>query len=269
MQLSNSTKEVRNRSAAIPESLPREENRQTRRAVTQRGGQTNFSLPPNDKRRLGNIARRLVDWFEEHGRKFQWRNPTASEYEQICVEVLLQRTRAETINSHYDQFFNRFPDWASLRQATKAELEKALVPLGLWQRRARALSGLAEYATASGGRFPQERRELQSIPAVGQYVANAILLFQHGQPAPLLDTNMARVLERYIRPRKLADIRYDPWLQAASKYLVSSEEARNVNWAILDLGGTICTPRDPNCPACPLKRGCAYFSKRKTIGIPC
>ena len=177
---------------------------------------------------------------------------------KFCCNGLGQRRLTVTMIV----FFSRFPDWASLERATKAELENTLMPLGLWKRRAEAFCGLARYATADGGRFPRDRSELQAIPAVGQYLANAILLFQHDEPTPLLDTNMARVLERYIRPRRLSDIRYDPWLQSASKHLVSSEDATKVNWAILDLGGKICTPHDPKCGVCPLKRGCAYFSKQ-------
>jgi A/G-specific adenine glycosylase len=237
--------------------------RSVKRAATTRGRRPTFSLPRNDRLRLARMANRVVAWFDENGRQFPWRDPKAKDYEQICVEVLLQRTRAETIEKYYCTFFRMFPSWHSLQQATTAELENTLMPIGLWQRRARALSGLANYATASAGRFPIERSDLEKIPAVGQYVANAILLFQHGEAAPLLDTNMARVIERYLRPRKLADIRYDPWLQAASHHLVASADPKKVNWAILDLGGMVCTPRSPDCNSCPLKRGCAYHSKQK------
>ena len=107
------------------------------------------------------------------------------------------------------------------------------------------------------GGGPADDVELLKVPAVGQYVANAIRLFQDNKPAPLLDANMARVLERYLRPRKLADLRHDPWLQEAAWYLVGLGDARLLNWAILDLGGLVCTPRSPRCPECPVRRGCS------------
>ena len=229
-----------------------------------RARQSITQLHRNDVRRLKGIAGRLIGWFATHGREFQWRGAAAGEYERICVEVLLQRTRAERIDEYFDWFFFRFPNWESLRWASIAELEAALMPLGLWRRRAQALSGLAKYATASGGRFPSNRTELEAIPAVGQYVASAILLFQHGQSEPLLDSNMARVLERYVRPRKLSDIRYDPWLQAAGKKLVSSADPIKTNWAVLDLGGMICRPQRADCAACPIKRGCSYARRSQS-----
>ena len=93
---------------------------------------------------------------------------------------------------------------------------------------------------------------------MGQYVARAILLFCHGQPEPLLDTNMARVLERYFGPRQLADIRHDPYLQELSRRVVAAGDPVVINWAILDLGAMVCKPRTPECNACPLKRGCQF-----------
>lgn len=225
------------------------------------GKDSRSHLGQGDKRRLSSLARRAEDWFEVNGRDFPWRSPRASTYERICVEVLLQRTRAETVSAYYRDFFSAFPDWQSLDRASLEELESALKPIGLWQRRARALSGLANSVVRMGGVFPQNREALENIPAVGQYVANAILLFQHGAPEPLLDSNMARVIERYLRPRKLADIRHDPWLQAACKHLVSAGNPVEVNWAILDIGGTICTPRSPSCASCPLRRGCTHARK--------
>ena len=75
---------------------------------------------------------------------------------------------------------------------------------------------------------------------------------------PLLDTNMARVIERVFKPRKLADIRYDPWIQSISKEIVSSENTVHINWALLDIGGTICKPRNPNCLGCPISTFCNY-----------
>ena len=113
--------------------------------------------------------------------------------------MLLQRTRAETVARIYSEFFERFSSWNDLAAASIQELEKHFRPIGLWKRRARSIKQLAEYAAARNGMFPSTHHELVTIPAVGQYTANAILLFQHRQPRPLLDVNMARLIERFIR----------------------------------------------------------------------
>lgn len=214
------------------------------------------ALTRGEKQRITRLRGHLLDWYGFRGRALPWRRPQASTYEKICVEVLLQRTRAETVARVYDPFFSRFTSWADLAEASIAELEDHFRPIGLWQRRARSMKGLAAYATAHDGLFPSCEAALADVPGVGQYVANAILLFQHGKPRPLLDVNMARVLERYLRPRRLADIRHDPWLQAAAHWLVRGDHPERVNWAVLDLANAFCLARAPRCAVCPLGTWC-------------
>ncbi len=221
-------------------------------------------LTRSDKLRLNKLQTRLLDWYANHGRVLPWRDPAASTFERICVEVLLQRTRAETVAAIYPAFFGRFSSWQAIADADIRELEQAFKPIGLWQRRAKSLKALATYATARSGVFPSTQDELAHVPAVGQYVANAILLFQHSQPRPLIDVNMARVIERYLHPRRLADIRYDPWLQSASHWLVRGADPIRVNWATLDLAHAYCQPRKPKCTDCILKKWCSTGRAGKT-----
>lgn len=213
-------------------------------------------LSRGDKLRLTGLRRVLLDWYAENGRELPWRAETATTFERICVEVLLQRTRAETVAQFYPAFFTRFRSWADLAATPVEELEESFKPIGLWQRRARSMKALAGYAAARDGQFPSTVEGLAEVPAVGQYVANAIMLFQHGQHRPLLDVNMARLVERYVRPRRLADIRHDPWLQDAARWLVRGEHPVETNWATLDFASAVCTARKPLCGACPLSRRC-------------
>lgn len=211
-----------------------------------------------DKLKLTRLARDLTGWARISGRDFPWRRPPSTAYEKIVVEVLLQRTTASAVAAFYDGFFSRFPDWPSLAVAAPEHLEHFLKPLGLWRRRATSLLGLARYASGNGGRFPEDPAEHASIPAVGQYVSNAILMFQHCKAAPLLDVNMARVIERVVRPRRLADIRYDPWLQEAASWYVRGPAAAGANWAILDFAAVVCKAHRPLCASCPVSNYCAY-----------
>ncbi|WP_229666188.1 HhH-GPD family protein [Actibacterium pelagium] len=204
---------------------------------------------------------KLLDWFTENGRGLPWRSSRASTYEKICVEVLLQRTRAETVANFYSAFYSKYPDWGALAATPVEDLEEILKPIGLWKRRAVSLNALAKYAAEHGGLFPSERKRLSKVPAVGQYVANSILLFQHGVPSPLVDVNMSRVLERYLRPRELSDIRHDPWLQDAAHWLVCCNDPARVNWATLDFAAMVCRARNPTCPECPLRLLCNFARK--------
>jgi len=217
------------------------------------------TLTGPEKAKLRRLARDLVEWASREGRYFPWRSPSATEYERIVVEVLLQRTTSTAVSKFYAEFAARYPNWDSLAGASLGDLEQFLRPLGLWRRRAASLVRLAQHASSVGGIFPTDKSERERMPAVGQYVSNAIAVFQHGDPAPLLDVNMARVLERFLRPRRLADIRHDPWLQSAAHWLVRGPNTININWAVLDFGALVCQARNPKCDTCPVRVRCSHF----------
>jgi A/G-specific adenine glycosylase len=216
-------------------------------------------LTRGEKHKLTRLRLDLLGWAQENGRAFPWRLAGASTYERIVVEVLLQRTTASAVASFYPAFVDRFPSWEALAASSPDELETFLKPLGLWRRRAASLLGLARYAAAVSGEFPRGAASHAEIPAVGQYVSNAISMFQHGMQTPLLDVNMARVIERFVRPRRLADIRYDPWLQAAAHWLVRGKSPEWVNWAVLDFAAVVCKARKPRCQSCFLNARCGYY----------
>jgi len=200
----------------------------------------------------------ILKWFELNGRDFPWRRDGASVYHRILAEVLLQRTRAQTVAAFFDEFTRRFPRWQSIADATVEEIGELLKPIGLWRRRAASLSALARVIADRHGQFPTKRTEIEKLPGVGQYIANSVLLFSNGRPEPLLDVNMARVIERLFGPRRLADIRDDPYLQSVSRAIVRGKRAATVNWGILDLAASVCTVKNPRCGECPLRWTCRF-----------
>lgn len=208
---------------------------------------------------IANLQSHIIRWFGLKGRAFPWRKRSATLYERILAEVLLQRTRAEVVAEFLPKFVSRYPSWRRLALAREYDLRRLLRPLGLWRRRASSLLALARAVSVNNGRFGKTRSEIESLPAVGQYIGSAILLFAHHQPEPLLDVNMARVIERCFGPRRLADIRFDPLLQEVSRLVISGSRAVDLNWSILDLAATICTDRLPRCTACPLKAQCDFY----------
>jgi A/G-specific adenine glycosylase len=207
------------------------------------------------------FVKNLERWFSRNGRGFPWRNKSASKYQLIMAEVLLQRTKAETVARFYSQFTKRFPSWKSLSRAKGEKLQNFLKPIGLWRQRTTAIKKLSAEMTKRNGHFPKTREEIEKIPAIGQYIANAVLMFCHGQRQPLVDVNMARVLERFFGPRKLADIRYDPYLQQLARKVLPKKKFKEFNWAILDFAALVCKPRKPLCTECPLKSKCRYFMR--------
>jgi A/G-specific adenine glycosylase len=220
------------------------------------------SRTPETKQPTGEQVTRfrndLITWYHQHGRRFPWRNKSVSSYGRIIAEILLQRTQAGTVARFFPGFLDKYPSWKKLAQATEEELQKEFKPIGLWQRRAASLKRLASEIAHRHGRFPRERKDIEALPGIGQYIANAVLLFCHGEAQPLLDASMARVLERYFGPRKLVDIRYDPYLQALAQKVVSGENPDAINWAILDHAALVCQRKEPMCYRCPLNHACRY-----------
>lgn len=210
---------------------------------------------------LLNFRRRLLAWYADNGRNFPWRKKSTSNYKLVISELLLQRTRAETVASFFGTFIGQYPSWKKLAKAKESEIGQVIQSIGLWRRRAPTLKQLAIVMAQKNGRFPRTRAEAEALPGVGQYIANAILLLCHGEAQPLLDANMARVLERVFGPRKLADIRYDPYLQNLALEVVQCKKAKELNWAILDLAASKCLPRKPYCNTCPLEAVCLRVRK--------
>jgi len=210
---------------------------------------------------ISDFQEQILKWYEANARKFPWRNKSANNYIRIISEVLLQRTKAETVAKYFPIFIKKYSSWRKLGQATIEELENVLKPLGLQKQRASRLFKLAQEMKSRNGRFPSSRNQVEEMSMMGQYITNAYELFILKRPAPLLDVNMARVLERYFGPRKLVDIRYDPYLQKLAKQVVNHGKSKEINWAILDFGSKVCLSKNPKCRICILASGCDYANK--------
>lgn len=206
------------------------------------------------------LQEKLLIWYESSGRHFPWRNKSITNYQAVIAEVLLQRTKAETVSKFYTQFIIDYPNWLSLANANLKDIENYLRPIGLYTQRSVRLQNLAKEMVKRNGRLPRDRKDLESIPFIGQYIANAVELVIFNQPSPLVDVNMARVLERYFEPRQMADIRYDPYLQELAYRIVKHADTKKINWAILDFAALICQARKPKCEVCFFKKKCSFFN---------
>lgn len=200
----------------------------------------------------------ILEWFEKEAREFPWRKKSLTSYQKVIAEVLLQRTKAETIAKYYNFFLKIYPSWESLNRTRVRTLEKVLTPIGLYKQRSLLLKKLTKEMVRLKGRLPKSKEEIEKLPLVGQYITNAILQYVYHTPAPLLDVNMARVLERFFGSRELADIRYDPYLQNLAWRVVAYKDSKKINWGILDFAAKICIPINPKCSQCDLRDKCNY-----------
>lgn len=198
----------------------------------------------------------LLEWYSKNGRSFPWRRKFASNYELIISEIFLQRTKAETVSKFLLLFLNKYPSWERLGEATEEELVEILEPIGLSNQRGKRLYKLAQELKKRQYQFPIERNQVADLPMMGQYITNAFELYILKKKSPLLDVNMARLLERFFGERKMADIRHDPYLQTLAYRVVNVEKSKELNWAILDFASLVCKKQNPECRNCPLFSSC-------------
>jgi A/G-specific adenine glycosylase len=214
------------------------------------------------------IARALCAWFEKSARDLPWRR-TRDPYAVWLSEIMLQQTRVDTVVPYFERFLGRYPDAASLAQAKVDDVLSMWSGLGYY-RRARELHAAArEVVERYGGALPSEASELKKLPGIGAYTAGAISSIAFGRVEPLVDGNVARVLARVegidedvrgtVGSRRL-------WATAAR--LVPREMPGRFNEALMELGATVCTPREPRCDACPLRFACVAAETGRQAELP-
>ncbi|MCE5208110.1 MAG: A/G-specific adenine glycosylase [Chloroflexi bacterium] len=202
------------------------------------------------------ISERLISWYSQHGRGLPWRDRT-DPYTVWISEIMLQQTRVDTVIPYFQRWMSRFPDLASLAAASEEEVLRQWEGLGYYSR-ARNLHKTAKIITKDyDGKFPAGRVVLQKLPGIGRYTAGAIASIAFGQDEAALDGNVRRVLARIFNvslPARSCEAETLFWDLAGR--LIPPGKAGQFNQAVMDLGATICTPRNPNCPACPVSSLC-------------
>lgn len=210
------------------------------------------------RQRIGKFREVIREWYLTNKRQFPWRKNNLGIYGVTISEVLLQRTQAETVREFYPRFIKRYQSWKKIAIDSKRNLKKFIKPIGLSDQKSLLLHALAKEISGHRKFSKATREQLEALPGVGQYVASAILCICQGMREPLLDVNMARVLERFFGPRKLADIRYDPYLQNLARSVLPRKSVKEFNWAILDFAALVCRARVPKCSECVLSKECLY-----------
>lgn len=201
------------------------------------------------------FRRELLRWYKANRRDLPWR-ANRDPYGIWISEVMLQQTRVAAVMEHYAAFLRKFPDIAALAQARESEVLAAWSGLGYY-RRARALHRAArEVVTHHGGRLPGTAAALLELPGIGRYTGNAIASIAFGEPVPVVDGNVDRVLTR-ITGRNLTQAA----LWQLSGELLDRRQSGDFNQALMEFGATLCTPQSPKCGECPVHALCATRGK--------
>ncbi len=219
----------------------------------------NVSAPASQAKRKA-IAARVLAWWDRNRRALAWRaapGETPDPYRVWLSEVLLQQTTAQTATPYYQAFIARWPRVEDLAAAPLEAVMSAFAGLGYYSR-ARNLHACAKEIARRGGGFPGTEAGLRALPGVGAYTAAAVAAIAFGRETLPVDGNIARILARLVAlEQPIARARGQ--IAAAARALAPSQRPGDFAQALMDIGATLCRPRNPDCAACPLAQDCAAF----------
>ena len=199
----------------------------------------------------------LLGWYSVDKRALPWRaeaDEVPDPYRVWLSEIMLQQTTVAMARPYYEKFTRRWPRVEALAAADEAEVMAAWAGLGYYAR-ARNLVACARAVAAKGGRFPDTEAELLKLPGIGRYTAAAITAIAFNRRAVVVDANVERVVSRLFAVEEpLPSSR--PRLYALAGGITPDERSGDFAQAMMDLGATVCTPRDPKCGVCPLAAMC-------------
>ena len=202
------------------------------------------------------FAGELLEWFARHQRRMPWRRRRTA-YRVWISELMLQQTRVDTVRPYFDRWMQRFPSLRALADAPLEDVLKHWEGLGYYARARNAHRTARLLLREHGGRFPRTAQELRQLPGIGPYTAAAIASLAFGEPVAVLDGNVMRVLARLLAcGGDIADASTRRTLQAHADDLLVRDRPGAGNEALMELGATVCTPRQPDCPRCPLREHC-------------
>ena len=224
-----------------------------------------------DPDKTGRLRRQLLDWYAHSRRDLPWRR-SADPYAIWVSEIMLQQTRVTVVVDRYKAFMARFPTLISLALAPEQEVLALWSGLGYY-RRARMLHKAAQFvADHQGGNLPILADELRALPGIGAYTAAAIASIAHGERVAVVDGNVERVLCRLAgweagsRSGGGAALRRK--IETLADQLVDPAHPGDFNQALMELGATVCVPRNPQCLVCPIAADCTTRGEHKMPARP-
>ena len=206
------------------------------------------------------LARALLRWYDRHKRPLPWRS-TADPYRIWVSEMMLQQTQVKTVIPYYHKFLKQFPTVYDLARATEESVLKQWEGLGYYRRARYLHAGAKKIVLEFKGQFPQTPDRISELPGVGPYMLGAIGSIAFGLPLALVDGNVKRVFVRLFYGTFKNRIPRDEEFWKRAEILVDQDRPGDYNQALMELGATVCLPKQPRCPACPVKNFCQALKK--------
>lgn len=215
------------------------------------------------------VAADLLAWYDRNARTLPWRAPPGGRapdaYRVWLSEVMLQQTTTAHAAPYFAKFVARWPTVEALAAAPEEAVMAEWAGLGYYSR-ARNLIACAR-AVAERGGFPESEEELRKLPGLGAYTAAAVAAIAFGRRAVVVDANVERVVARYFAIDEPLPGARKP-IRAAAERITPGERPGDFAQAMMDLGATVCTPRDPRCLLCPISARCEARAQGRQAGLP-
>ncbi len=215
------------------------------------------------------FAERLLEWWRQHGRHdLPWQHPRTP-YRVWVSEIMLQQTRVETVIGYFARFVDRFPDVQALARAPADDVLAHWSGLGYYARARNLHAAAKRIVDDLGGEFPGDVDALAALPGIGRSTAAAIVAQGFDRRATILDGNVKRVLARHAAiegwPGR-SPVERSLWTEAERR--TPAGDAADYTQAIMDLGATLCRPKNPACGDCPVHADCAAREQGRQLDLP-
>jgi len=214
------------------------------------------------------FSKKILQWYHQNKRELPWRQ-TKDPYKIWLSEVMLQQTRVAQGLPYYEKFVSRFPTVFDMAKAQENEILKLWQGLGYYSR-ARNMHATAKTVVEErDGEFPKTYEGLLKLKGVGDYTASAIASISFGEPEPVVDGNVYRVLSRYFGvDLPINSTKGNKFFKELARKVMDRENIRDYNQGIMEFGAIQCAPKKPYCLLCPLKEGCVALAEKKTQILP-
>lgn len=224
--------------------------------------------PKMTPKQISQFQKRLLRWFNLNQRKLPWR-ATKNLYHIWVAEVMLQQTRVRKVLEYYQKFINLFPDVASLAKADLQQVLKAWEGMGYYARARNLHKAARIILTEKRGIIPKTYQDFKKLPGAGEYITAAVLSQAFNVPHAVVDGNVKRVLSRMFLIDKPVNLSSSSTIfKAPADRLLDQSEPGDFNQAIMELGATVCRPKNPKCQDCPITSCCGSFKTSQQNKYP-
>ncbi|MFC7160507.1 A/G-specific adenine glycosylase [Pseudidiomarina halophila] len=215
------------------------------------------------------FAKIVIDWQAQHGRNdLPWQREN-NPYHVLVSELMLQQTQVKTVIPYFERWITRFPDVSALSAASEDEVMQLWQGLGYYRRARNLQAAATTVVNQYDGQIPSSALELREIPGIGAYTVGAIRAFAYDAPGAIVDGNVKRLFARlFTLPFLINKSSHDRYFWDLAEHYTPQSQNRRFAQGLLDLGATLCKPKQPDCEVCPFHASCLSLKHDQVSAFP-